>query len=126
MKMIFNYDAIKTYFRYKSLARSLVLRVRFFGTRKWPIVVTTFSRMATLKERTTTVGNFRKIQSSRKKLLPSTFIFIVFDIQEIFNFLLYESIWWFPPQNFNQSITRKSILSDLQTLSFLKRLIFLV
>ena len=50
MKMIFNYDAIKTYFRYKSLARSLVLRVRFFGTRKWPIVVTTFSRMATLKE----------------------------------------------------------------------------
>ena len=77
------------------------------------------------KERTT-VGNFRKIQSSRKKLLPSTFIFIVFDIQEIFNFLLYESIWWFPPQNFNQSITRKSIPSDLQTLSFLKGLIFLV
>ena len=50
MKMIFNYDAIKTYFRYKSLARSLVLRVRFFGTRKWPIVVTTFGRMATLNE----------------------------------------------------------------------------
>ena len=49
-KPLLSNDAIKTYFRYKSLARSLVLRVRFFGTRKWPIVVTTFSRMATLKE----------------------------------------------------------------------------
>ena len=37
MKMIFNYDANKTHFHNKGFALSLVLRVRFFGTRKWPI-----------------------------------------------------------------------------------------
>ena len=39
MKMIFNYDANKTHFHNKGFALSLVLKVRFFGTRKWPIVV---------------------------------------------------------------------------------------
>jgi len=38
MKMIFNYDANKTHFHNKGFALNLVLRVRFFGTRKWPIV----------------------------------------------------------------------------------------
>ena len=38
MKMIFNYDANKTHFHNKGFALSLVLRVRFFGIRKWPIV----------------------------------------------------------------------------------------
>ena len=38
MKMIFNYDANKTHFHNKSFALSLVLKVRFFRTRKWPIV----------------------------------------------------------------------------------------
>ena len=38
MKMIFNYDANKTHFHKKGFALSLVLKVRFFGTRKWPIV----------------------------------------------------------------------------------------
>ena len=37
MKMIFNYHANKTYFHNKGFALSLVLKVRFFGTRKWPI-----------------------------------------------------------------------------------------
>ena len=37
MKMIFNYDANKIYFHNKGFALSLVLKVRFFGTRKWPI-----------------------------------------------------------------------------------------
>ena len=36
MKMIFNYDANETHFPNKGFAR-LVLKVRFFGTRKWPI-----------------------------------------------------------------------------------------
>ena len=38
MKIIFNYDANKTHFHNKGLALSLVLKVRFFGTRKWPLV----------------------------------------------------------------------------------------
>ena len=37
MKIIFNYDANKTPFQNKGFALSLVLKVRFFGTRKWPI-----------------------------------------------------------------------------------------
>ena len=37
MKMIFNYDANKTHFHNKGFALSLVLKVRFFRTRKWPI-----------------------------------------------------------------------------------------
>ena len=39
MKMIFNYDANKTHFHNKGFALSLVLKVKFFGTRKWPIVL---------------------------------------------------------------------------------------
>ena len=37
MKMIFNYDANKTHFHNKGFALSLVLKVRVFGTQKWPI-----------------------------------------------------------------------------------------
>ena len=37
MKMSLNYDANKTQFHNKGFALSLVLKVRFFGTRKWPI-----------------------------------------------------------------------------------------
>ena len=39
MKMIFNYHANKTHFHNKGFALSLVLKVRFFGTRKWPIYI---------------------------------------------------------------------------------------
>ena len=39
MKMIFNYHANKTHFHNKGFALSLVLKVRFFGTRKWPITL---------------------------------------------------------------------------------------
>ena len=38
MEMIVNYNANKTHFHNKSFALSIVLKVRFFGTRKWPIV----------------------------------------------------------------------------------------
>ena len=37
MKMIFNYDANKTHLHNKGFSLSLVLKVRFFGTGKWPI-----------------------------------------------------------------------------------------
>ena len=37
MKMIFNYDVNKTHFHNKGFTPSLVLKVRFFATRKWPI-----------------------------------------------------------------------------------------
>jgi len=37
MKMILNYDANKTHFHNKGFALSLVLKVRFFGIRKWHI-----------------------------------------------------------------------------------------
>ena len=39
MKMIFNYYANKTHFHNKGFAFGLVLKVRFFGTRKWPITL---------------------------------------------------------------------------------------
>ena len=38
VKMIFNYDANKTHFHNKGFALRLVLKVRFFETRKWRIV----------------------------------------------------------------------------------------
>ena len=38
MKMIFNYYANISHFHNKGFALSLVLKVRFFGTRKWPIL----------------------------------------------------------------------------------------
>ena len=37
MEMIFNYDAKKTHFHNKGFALTVVLKVRVFGTRKWPI-----------------------------------------------------------------------------------------
>ena len=37
MKMTFYYHANKTHFHNKGFALGLVLRVRVFGTRKWPI-----------------------------------------------------------------------------------------
>ena len=39
MKMICNYYANKTHFHNKGFALSLVLKVRFLGTRKWPICI---------------------------------------------------------------------------------------
>ena len=40
VKMIFHSHANKTHFHNKGFALSLVLKVRFFGTRKWPIRLT--------------------------------------------------------------------------------------
>ena len=48
MKMSFHYDANKTHFHNKGFALSLVLKVRFFGTRKWPIAVKVMLDMAML------------------------------------------------------------------------------
>ena len=39
MKMSLNYDANKTHFQNKGFALSLVLKVKFFGTQKWPLVL---------------------------------------------------------------------------------------
>ena len=39
-KIIFNYDANKTHFHNKGFALSLVLKAKFFGTRKWPLPFT--------------------------------------------------------------------------------------
>ena len=36
VEMSFNYDANKTHFHNKGFALSLVLKVKLFGTRKWP------------------------------------------------------------------------------------------
>ena len=55
--------------------------------------------LSTGSKKRTTVCNFTNthqlILSTRKKVLLSTFIFIVRDIQDILNFLSYESIWLF-------------------------------
>ena len=37
VEMSFDYDANKTHFHNKGFALSLVLKVKLFGTRKWPI-----------------------------------------------------------------------------------------
>ena len=37
MEIIFHSYAVKTYFHKKGCASSLVLKVRVFGTRRWPI-----------------------------------------------------------------------------------------
>ena len=42
VEMSFNYDANKTHFHHKGFAHSLVLKVKRFGTRKWPICVFRF------------------------------------------------------------------------------------
>ena len=39
VEMSFNYDANKTHFHNKGFALSLVLKVKLFGTRKWPILM---------------------------------------------------------------------------------------
>ena len=49
MKMIFNYDANKTHFHNKGFALSLVLKVRVFGTRKWPIGTAKATSLRVLK-----------------------------------------------------------------------------
>ena len=38
MKMIFHSHANKTHFHKKGCALGLILKVRVFGTRKWPVV----------------------------------------------------------------------------------------
>ena len=49
VKMIFNYEANKTHFHNKGFALSLVLKVRFFGTRKWPIGTARVTSLRVLK-----------------------------------------------------------------------------
>ena len=49
MKIIFNYYANKTPFHNKGFALTLVLKVKFFGTRKWPIVYILHRRPSLLR-----------------------------------------------------------------------------
>ena len=72
VKMSFNYDANKTHFHNKGFALSLVLKVKLFGTRKWPIArVMLLKRGTGSGERGTEVwervvsGNLHKIQYGR-------------------------------------------------------------
>ena len=60
MKMSLNYDANKTYFHNKGFALSLVLKVRFFGTRKWPIA---FEQ----KEKETQIKNEQTNKNKKEK-----------------------------------------------------------
>ena len=48
MKMIFNYYANISHFHNKGFALSLVLKVRFFGTRKWPIPFLSHSELVNI------------------------------------------------------------------------------
>ena len=77
--MSFNYDANKTYFHNKGFALSLVLKVRFFGTRKWPIDPSSnqpgYSIRSSVQEHSytgTPFTNFEPILSEGiKKLVPN-------------------------------------------------------
>ena len=42
MEMIFHSHANKTHFHKRGCAFSLILKVRVFGTRKWPIILLTY------------------------------------------------------------------------------------
>ena len=51
MEIIFHSHANKTYFHKKSCAPSLILKVRVFGTRKWPVSVSSLDRAAKKKKK---------------------------------------------------------------------------
>ena len=55
MEIIFHSHANKTHFHVKGCAPSLILKVRVFGTRKWPIFPTRFPNQ--------TLGNFFLLKS---------------------------------------------------------------
>ena len=65
--MIFNYDANKTHFHNKGFALSLVLKVRFFGTRKWPIEMMMMPDLLKLVSR-------YNVNETKCIYLPSNFI----------------------------------------------------
>jgi len=67
--MIFNYDANITHFHNKGFALSLVLKVRFFGTRKWPTP-------AAIGLEVTTVDGFETKHVSVFNLVPRAFTFL--------------------------------------------------
>ena len=48
MEIIFHSHANKTHFHKRGCAPSLILKVRVFGTRKWPIEVDLFRRVDTV------------------------------------------------------------------------------
>ena len=48
MRMIFHYHANKNHVHNKGFVLGLVLKVRGFGTRKWPIRVTVFLNLGRL------------------------------------------------------------------------------
>ena len=71
--MSFNYDANKTYFHNKGFALSLVLKVRFFGTRKWPIGAKSTTSEARKKKEQRKKGEkaeARNLLKQKKKSMP--------------------------------------------------------
>ena len=50
LEMIFHSHANKTHFHKKSCALSLILKMRVFGTRKWPIVSIIFGVISLCSE----------------------------------------------------------------------------
>ena len=56
MKMIFNCDENKTHFHNKGFALSLVLKVRFFGTRERRIKTVTVTKTSLFENRLFTAG----------------------------------------------------------------------
>ena len=71
MQMILHCHANKTKFHKKGCALSLILKVRDFGTRKWPIVHQTAFFFSTLVS--WTLNEQRRISSKRLALLLTSF-----------------------------------------------------
>ena len=65
MEIIFHSHANKSYFHKNSRAPSLILKVRVFGTRKWPISLWTCSLLACPELFASTQLTFLKIFSFR-------------------------------------------------------------
>ena len=94
MKMIFNYAANKTHFHNKGFALSLVLKVRFFGTRKWSIAVHILSYFPTFTIWTLQIWA-RNLQQSKQTFQLRSSAVISFSIAH--SVILYFNSWenWF-------------------------------
>ena len=116
MKMIFNYDANKTHFHNKGFALSLVLKVRFFGTRKWSIAVHILSYFPTFTIWTLQIWA-RNLQQSKKTFQLRSSAVISFSIAH--SVILYFNSWenWFSkPKKKKQIKTPKMEKTELQFL----------
>ena len=116
MKMIFNYDANKTHFHNKGFALSLVLKVRFFGTRKWSIAVHILSYFPTFTIWTLQIWA-RNLQQSKQTFQLRSSAVISFSIAH--SVILYFNSWenWFSkPKKKKKIKTPKMEKTELQFL----------